>query len=71
MRYTNYRSKSLNVLIVNCAEHSNLLSAIEAMVKDGDWTVEKVIDYTEYQHKYKHFNSEFESFYDHIRLKVL
>ena len=59
----------MNTLIVNCAEHSNLLSTIEGMIEEGDWVVEKIIDYPEYKHRYKHLNAEFESFYDHIRLK--
>jgi hypothetical protein len=59
----------LNTLIVNCGEFTNLLIAIEEMVAESKWKVNKIIDYDEYKHKYAKFSAEFVSFYDHIRLK--
>jgi hypothetical protein len=59
----------MNIILINCAEHEILLKAIKAIEDDGIWIIKKVIDYNEYKRHYSDFNSEFESFYDHIRLK--
>ena len=39
------------------------------MVVNGKLSVEKIIDYSEYESMYGSFHGEFVSFYDHIRLR--
>lgn len=59
----------MNIILINCAEHEILLNVTKAIEDDGIWKIKKIIDYIEYKNHYKCFNTEFESFYDHIRLK--
>lgn len=59
----------MKACIVNCAEYPSLLKTIENMVVNGKLSIEKIIDYSEYESMYGSFHGEFVSFYDHIRLR--